>query len=89
MAKRKIYKTTTIARAKAATPKARSARSAKKKASREAELRLTQVLSVRCPTCSAPAGETCKLGTGLPRTGPHRDRRLTAKDLGLGCRSSD
>jgi hypothetical protein len=38
MAKRKVYKTTTVARAKAAPSKARSARSGKKKASPEAEL---------------------------------------------------
>lgn len=47
MAKRKVYKTTTVARAKAASSKARSARSGKKRASREAELRPKQVLSVR------------------------------------------
>jgi hypothetical protein len=70
MAKRRVYKTTTIARAKATSSKARSARSArsgKKKASRETELRPKQVLSVHCPTCGAASGEKCKLGTGLPR----------------------
>jgi hypothetical protein len=81
MAKRKVYKTTTVLRAKAASSKARSVRSGKKKASREAELRPKQVLSVHCPTCGAGSGEKCKLGTGLPRTAPHRDRRLTVKDL--------
>jgi hypothetical protein len=81
MAKRKVYKTTTVARAKPASSKARSARSGKKRASREAELRPKQVLSVRCPTCGAGSEEKCKLGTGLPRSAPHRDRRLTAKDL--------
>ena len=81
MAKQKVYKTTTVARAKAAPSKARSARSGKKRASREAELGPEQVLSVRCPTCGAASGEKCKLGTGLARTAPHRDRRLTAKDL--------
>jgi hypothetical protein len=81
MAKQKVYKTAAVARAKAASSKARSARSGKKKASREAELRPKQVLSVRCPTCGAGSGEKCKLGTGLARTAPHRDRRLTAKDL--------
>jgi len=33
-------------------------------------------LSVRCPTCGAKPGEKCELSTGLPRTEPHRDRRL-------------
>jgi hypothetical protein len=81
MVKRKAYKTTTIARAKAASSKARSARSGKKKASREAELRPKQVLAVHCPTCGAGSGEKCKLSTGLPHTAPHRDRRLIVKDL--------
>jgi hypothetical protein len=81
MAKRKVYKATTVDRAKATSSKARSARSGKKKASRETEFRPKQVLSVRCPTCGAASGEKCKLGTGLPCTAPHRDRRLTAKDL--------
>jgi hypothetical protein len=31
---------------------------------------------VRCPTCEAKPGEKCELSTGLPRTEPHRDRRL-------------
>ena len=35
-----------------------------------------QALSVRCPTCGAKPGEKCELSTGLPRTEPHRDRRL-------------
>ncbi len=39
-----------------------------------------QALSVRCPTCGAKPGEKCELGTGLPRTDPHRDRRLVASD---------
>jgi hypothetical protein len=39
-----------------------------------------QILSVRCPTCGAKPGEKCELSTGLPRTNPHRDRRLIAKD---------
>jgi len=48
-------------------------------------------LSVRCPTCGAKRGEKCELNTGLPRTEPHRDRRLAASkkehpqyDFGLG-----
>jgi hypothetical protein len=41
---------------------------------------LKQVETVRCPTCGAGAGEKCELSTGLPRTEPHRDRRLIAKD---------
>jgi len=35
-------------------------------------------LTVRCPTCGAKPGEKCELGTGQPRTEPHRDRRLQA-----------
>jgi hypothetical protein len=37
-------------------------------------------LTVRCPTCGAKPGEKCELSTGLPRTDPHRDRRVIAKD---------
>lgn len=37
-------------------------------------------LTVRCPTCGAKPGEKCELGTGQPRTDPHRDRRLAAAD---------
>ena len=39
-----------------------------------------QVLAVRCPTCRAGSGEKRELSTGLPRTEPHRDRRLVAKN---------
>lgn len=39
-----------------------------------------QALLVRCPTCGAKPGEKCELSTGLPRTDPHRDRRLAASD---------
>jgi hypothetical protein len=35
-----------------------------------------EALAVRCPTCGAKPGEKCELSTGLPRTEPHRDRRL-------------
>ena len=41
---------------------------------------LKQVQAVRCPTCGAAPGEKCELSTGLPRTEPHRDRRLIAAD---------
>jgi hypothetical protein len=37
-----------------------------------------ETLAVRCPTCGAKPGEKCELSTGLPRTDPHRDRRLAA-----------
>jgi len=37
-------------------------------------------LAVRCPTCGAKPGEKCELSTGLPRTEPHRDRRLAASE---------
>jgi hypothetical protein len=40
-----------------------------------------QILSVRCPTCGAKPGEKCELTTGQPRTAPHRDRRVIAKDV--------
>jgi len=39
-----------------------------------------QALAVRCPTCGAKPGEKCELGTGQPRTEPHRDRRLAASE---------
>ena len=39
-----------------------------------------QVLAVPCPTCGAKPGEKCELSAGQPRTDPHRDRRLIAKD---------
>jgi hypothetical protein len=35
------------------------------------------------PTCGAKPGEKCELGTGVPRTNPHRDRRLAASDMTL------
>jgi len=35
-------------------------------------------LAVRCPTCGAKPGERCELGTGQPRSMPHRDRGLEA-----------
>jgi hypothetical protein len=42
-------------------------------------------LAVGCPTCGAEPGEKCEFSTGLPRTEPHRDRRLTASEKS-GCR---
>jgi hypothetical protein len=39
-----------------------------------------EALAVRCPTCGAKPGEKCELSTGLPRTNPHRDRRLVAAE---------
>jgi hypothetical protein len=39
-----------------------------------------QILVVHCPTCGAAPGEKCELSTGQPRTNPHRDRRVIAKD---------
>jgi hypothetical protein len=45
-----------------------------------------QALAVRCPICGAPPGVRCELSTGLPRTEPHRERRLTARDSSdTGC----
>ena len=37
-------------------------------------------LVVHCPTCGAAPGKKCELSTGQPRTSPHRDRRVIAKD---------
>jgi len=37
-------------------------------------------LAISCPTCGAGPGEKCQLTSGQPRTEPHRDRRLLAKD---------
>jgi len=39
-----------------------------------------QPLEVRCPTCGAKPGEKCELGTGQPRTEPHRERRVAASE---------
>ncbi len=39
---------------------------------------IKKVQAIRCPTCGAGPGEKCELGTGQPRTEPHRDRRLIA-----------
>ena len=39
-----------------------------------------KAVEVPCPTCGAKPGEKCELSTGLPRTNPHRDRRLVASD---------
>jgi hypothetical protein len=44
------------------------------------ELSLKQALFVHCPTCGAAPGQKCELSTGQPRTDPHRDRRVIAKD---------
>ena len=39
-----------------------------------------RALAVRCPTCGAKPKEKCELGTGQPRTEPHRDRRLAGAE---------
>lgn len=44
------------------------------------ELSSKQILALPCPTCGAAPGEKCELGSGQPRTEPHRDRRLIAAD---------
>ena len=41
---------------------------------------LKKVQAIRCATCGAGPGEKCELSTGQPRTEPHRDRRVIAKD---------
>jgi hypothetical protein len=35
---------------------------------------------VPCPTCGAKPGERCTTTTGLPRNGPHLNRRLVVKE---------
>ena len=48
-----------------------------------------QALAVRCPVCGAKVGEKCELSIGMPRTEPHRDRRLVAwESLGLSNQAS-
>lgn len=44
------------------------------------ELTPKEALAVPGPTCGAAPGKKCELATGQPRTDPHRDRRLIAKD---------
>jgi hypothetical protein len=44
------------------------------------ELSFKNAIAVRCPTCGAAPGEKCELSTGQPRSDPHRDRRLIAKE---------
>jgi hypothetical protein len=44
------------------------------------ELTLKQILSVPCPTCGAALEEGCVLHTGVRRTEPHRDRKLSAAE---------
>jgi hypothetical protein len=45
------------------------------------DLTAKEIQTVPCPTCGAQSREKCELGTGQPRTEPHRDRRLNAEDL--------
>jgi len=42
------------------------------------ELTPEQVVSVPCPTCGVAAGKHCVLHSGMPRTEPHVDRKLSA-----------
>ena len=44
-------------------------------------LTLEQIQAVPCPTCGAQPREKCELNSGQPRSEPHLDRRLAAKDL--------
>ena len=44
------------------------------------ELSLKKALADSCPTCGAAPRQKCELSTGQPRTDPHRDRRVVAKD---------
>jgi len=45
------------------------------------DLTAEQILAVPCDTCGAAVGEVCALNTGVPRTEPHRDRKLSAADV--------
>jgi hypothetical protein len=42
---------------------------------------MEKIETIPCPTCGAQPGEKCELHSGRPRTGPHRERCLTAEDL--------
>ena len=44
-------------------------------------MKAAKPLSIRCPTCGAKVGEKCELGSGQPRTNPHFERRVLAKDF--------
>src|SRR5258707_5213627 len=52
------------------------------------ELTSKDVLAIRCPTCGAPPGARCELGTRQPRTEPHRDPRFVLAEH-LDSRHSD
>jgi hypothetical protein len=42
------------------------------------ELTLSEMFSVRCPTCRAAAGKPCQLASGYTSIEPHLDRKLSA-----------
>ena len=58
----------------------RKGRSLKPAFMRNKELTPKQLIAVPCPTCGAAIGEPCELHSGALRSGPHRDRRLSAAD---------
>ena len=64
----------------ATLPTARCASDCRIMTNKPKKATLKQAQAVRCPTCGAGPGEKCELSTGQPRTAPHRDRRLIAKD---------
>jgi hypothetical protein len=45
---------------------------------KKSELTPEQVSSVRCPTCGVPAGKSCVLHSGAPRSESHVDRKFAA-----------
>jgi hypothetical protein len=39
------------------------------------------IRTLPCPTCGAAIEEACELHSGALRTGPHRDRKLSAVEI--------
>jgi hypothetical protein len=50
---------------------------------------LKMVQAVHCRTCGAAPGQKCELGTGQPRTEPHRDRKNDASDFYADKKGTD
>lgn len=42
------------------------------------DLTTHQALRVPCTICGAAIGIVCELATGIPRSGPHLDRKIAA-----------
>ena len=47
---------------------------------RMSDLTAKQLLSVPCPTCGVGPGGRCLLHSGVPRSEPHVDRKLSAAE---------